>query len=223
MRLRPLAMAAIVLAAAGCTNGEGDAGSDPIGDTGSSVADVTTTTIPAVLIGLTPDLALLPDQCWAPIPEPDETTTTIPPDPEADIDDTTPLVTEATTPATLPDPVSTVPAPPVIGIVDCAGTHDGRAFAVFCLGSDPESSEDPAPLTAIACLPADQAEELAWPGDRVVRRTAARICLQRFEETMGEPYALSELTAREFTPTEGVWDRGERRVVCTVDAGETID
>ncbi len=210
-------LTALLTIAAGCTSGS-DAGSDiesgadgSASGTDDSGEETTTTTERPAIIALTPSLGLTPDQCWADVPEATTTTTSTTIAPSTT--DPLPTTTVApTAPETLGETVTTLPRPPTIAIVSCEGTHQGRAFAAFCLLEDLESETDR--LTNGSC---GIASELEWPGDRAVRRAAARICIQRFEEAFGESYAESELVAREFTPTEGVWELGDRRVVCTVD------
>ncbi len=203
----------LVLLATACTGGSGASSTgDEAGDTTAPEEEVTTTTDPPSIVALTPSLGLAPDQCWSEVPE--VTTTTEAPD-TTTVGPTTTLATtttEPTVPETLGETATTLPRPPTIAVVTCEGTHQGRAFAAFCLLEDLNAETDR--LTSGNCsVPSD----LEWPGDRAVRRAAARICLQRFEEAFEESYAQSPLVAREFTPTEGVWELGDRRVVCTVD------
>lgn len=207
------AIAAVAIVSTACTSGS-SAGSDiesgGDGSTSSTEESTTTTERPAI-IALTPSLGLTPDQCWAEVPEATTTTTSTTEAPSTTA--ALPTTTVApTAPETLGETVTTLPRPPTIAVVPCEGTHEGRAFAAFCLLEDLESDTDR--LTSGSCA---VASDLEWPGDRAVRRAAARICIQRFEENFGESYGESELIAREFTPTEGVWDLGDRRVVCTVD------
>ncbi len=197
----------MLLLAAACT-GSGDGGESG-GSSTSSDESTTTSTDPPSIVALTPSLGLAPDQCWSEVPEATTTSTTQPPRTTSSLATTT---TEPVVPETLGETQTTLPRPPTIAIVTCEGTHTGQAFAAFCLLEDFESESDR--LTSGNC---SVPSELDWPGDRAVRRAAARICLQRFEEHFGEPYAQSQLIAREFTPTEGVWELGDRRVVCTVD------
>ncbi len=209
LRCVALILASLVLATA-CTGGDDGAeeGVDDGETTSTEDPDLTTTTDPPIILALTPSLGLVAEQCWAEIPEASTTTTTTL--------TATSIVTfedvEPTAPETLPETVTTLPRPPTVAVVACDGTNAGRAFAGFCLVEDLESETDR--LTGGPC---DQPSELEWPGDRAVRRAAARVCLQRFEEFFGESYADSVLVAREFTPTEGVWQQGDRRVVCTVN------
>lgn len=207
------ALLGLALVAAACTSGSA-AGSDvesgAEGSTPSTEESTTTTERPAI-IALTPSLGLTPDECWAEVPEA-TTTTTSTTEPPATTEPLPTTTVAQSAPETLGETITTLPRPPTIAVVPCEGTHEGRAFAAFCLLEDLESETDR--LTNGSCA---IASDLEWPGDRAVRRAAARICIQRFEETFGESYGESELVAREFTPTEGVWDLGDRRVVCTVD------
>ncbi len=198
---------ALALVASACTDDGDPEDTQDDSTTSTDNVETTTTTDPPIILALTPSLGLVVDQCWAEIPEATTTTTTAP---------STSIVTfeepEPTAPETLPETVPTLPKPPTIAVVACEGTNNGQAFAGFCLTEDLESENDR--LTGGPC---DQPSDLEWPGDRAVRRAAARICLQRFEEFFDESYADSVLVAREFTPTEGVWQQGDRRVVCTVN------
>ncbi len=209
---RVVALLAVVASVA-CTG----AGSDDTDESGpSTTSEATTTTAEApVLYGLVPNVALGTDQCWSGIPE--TTTTTTPPEPPNTTE--APAITLDTVPETLPPTVTTVPQAPLIGVVDCAGTHEGQAYATFCLvPAVDEAGERTGELTSGIC--GGVADGVEWPGDRAVRRSAARICLEQFGAVFAESYADSALVAREFTPTEGIWERGERRVVCTVDRAD---
>lgn len=111
-----------------------------------------------------------------------------------------------------PSTTTSTPAVPSMIVADCAGPHTARVYAAFCLGAGADSL-----LAALECpVPPDQ----PWPGDREVRRAAVRLCLERFEQEMGEPYATTRRTASELTPTEGAWSLGERRVVCAATEPE---
>lgn len=205
-------MLVAVVASAACTGSS----SDDTEESGpSTTLEATTTTTEAPLLyGLVPNVALGTDQCWSGIPE--TTTTTAP-----DLPSTTeaPAITLDTVPETLPPTVTTVPQAPLIGVVDCAGTHEGQAYATFCLVPAVDAAgERTGELTSGIC--GGVADGMEWPGDRAVRRSAARICLEQFSAVFDESYADSALVAREFTPTEGIWERGERRVVCTVDRAD---
>ncbi|MDA3038527.1 MAG: hypothetical protein O3C27_03180 [Actinomycetota bacterium] len=169
----------------------------------------TTTTVPPIFLGVSPNLDLIANECFADLPTPTSVVTTEPDEgAEPDADNQPTLDTEPTVPDTLP--VTTIiPAPPMLALVDCNGSNLGQVFATFCVGQKPEAT--PGQLTAIVC-PGDP--DLEYPSDRSLRRTAARICVQRFEETFKQPYSLSTRVGQEFVPTEGVWNRGDRRVVC---------
>ena len=204
MRLTWLVLATFALLLMSCTSSEG---TSPDVSSGQQTTSSTSTTLPPVILGLTPNLELQIDQCWAELPPPVT----------SDIDTTVPLsVTEApatvkTVPKPLGDLVSSIPVPTIVAEVACDGTNEGRVFATFCLGANPEAEDPTQPaLSAAVCDP------VVWPGDRTVRRTAVRLCLERFEQIFGESYAQSDLVAMEFTPTEGIWNRGQRTVVCWV-------
>lgn len=221
LRRAGTATAALVLiVVTACTGGSDDGvGTDPAGAT-STTEETTTTTAAPILYGLVPNLALAPEQCWADIATTTTSTTSTTAPPTTVAEDASTTTTEDTVPETLPPTVTSVPQAPTIGVVDCAGSHDGQAFASFCLAA--ETDEDGAPTGELTSGPCDGITELEWPGDRTVRRAAARICLEHFALAFDEPYEESPLTAREFTPTEGIWERGERRVVCTVDADASV-
>ncbi|MFT7597173.1 MAG: hypothetical protein ACI8TP_000091 [Acidimicrobiales bacterium] len=193
-----------ILVATSCS-GSSDGSSDGNTASSSNSAATSTTELP-VILAIAPNLGLSPDQCFAEVPLAEPTTTTS----EAVVtspDENDQTTTQATAPDTLPE-TTTIPRPPTVAVVDCAGTNLGQVYAVFCLGDD---EDDPGNLTSRVC-PGDT--ELAYPGDRNIRRAAARACLQRFAEVFGEQYAASERVAQEFTPNEGVWGQGDRRVVC---------
>lgn len=223
---------------AACTSSaeSGDNGAG-LGEPGAS-GEPTTTQAPAIL-ALTPDLDLLADECWAPIPPPPAptTTTTV----AGTTSEVKPTTTVQTTPETLGEAATTVPLPTIIAQVDCRGTNEGQVFANFCLGANPIDDDPTLPkLVAVACegdngagstttasgseevggetdsQPDTPASETPWPGDRIVRRAAIRLCLERFDQLFGS-YALSELVVEEFVPTEGIWGRGLRNVVCWIE------
>jgi hypothetical protein len=211
-----MACAAIVLSAAACTR-SGDEATSELGIE-STIESTTTTTEPPLVRGLGETLGLAPGQCYDDVPE--TTTTTSPPTTapptvtgEDDVDQTT------TAPPTTERPpiTTTIPRPPLIAIVSCEGTNAGVAFDAFCIGSLVPASEIidlPSELGQVEC---DGDPDLDWPGDRLLRRAAARECVARFETVFDEPYATSEIGTTEFVPSRGVWERGDRRVVCTAD------
>lgn len=224
---------------AACTSSSpgSDANGAGLGDPGAS-GEPTTTHAPAIL-ALTPDLDLLADECWAPIPPPPaSTTTTTAVGTASEVETTT---TAQTTPETLGEAATTVPLPTIIAQVDCRGTNEGKVFANFCLGANPVDDDPTLPkLVVVACetrigtgstttaagsedvasetdgQAVAPASETPWPGDRIVRRAAIRLCLERFDQLFGS-YALSELVVEEFVPTEGIWGRGLRNVVCWIE------
>lgn len=207
-------MLTVMLATAACTSSGDSAGDDSIETT--TIVETTTTAAPIVR-GLGENLGLEPGQCYAAPPETTTTTapTTVPPTSVAPDGEST---TEAPLPTTTAPPITTtIPRPPLIAIVNCEGPNEGVVFAVFCIGSlvdDDEIIDLPTELGAVEC---DGDPDLAWPGDRLLRRSAARECVARFEEVFDEPYALSEIGTTEFVPSKGVWERGDRRIVCTAD------
>ncbi len=174
--------------------------------TTSTEVPADTTTVPPLILSLAPNLDLIEGQCYASLapPTPVESTTTL-----AESSDAT---TAETVPPTLAATTTLVPRPDTVAIVDCAGSWDGTVYATYCLGPH---ETDLADLTATAC---PGALDLEYPGDRTIRRAAARVCLQRFEQVFGEAYATSTRRAEEFVPTEPLWNRDERRVVCLAGA-----
>ncbi len=194
--------------------GEGD-------DSPSTTAapeETTTTTLPPVVLALSPNLALTPGQCYDSVPAPIETTTTTTPLPVESIagqETTTTSTTISTTTTEPPSPTTTLPRPPTVAVVDCNGTRRGVVYSIMCLGSlaakDDLVIDRPEDLGQVGC-PGEIG--LDWPGDRLLRRAGARVCLGMFESIYGETYALSEITTEEFVPSKGVWALGDRRLVC---------
>ena len=195
-----------------CTSGD-----DETTDTSSTTVttEATTTTAPPIVRGLGESLGLAPGQCYAAVPETTTTTqrpTTLPPTSEGET-----TTTEAAATTDPPAPTTTIPRPPLVAIVECEGTNEGVVFASFCIGSLVEGDELvdlPSELGVVEC---DGDPDLAWPGDRLLRRAAARECVARFEGVFDEPYATSEIGTTEFVPSRSVWERGDRRIVCTAD------
>lgn len=218
---RPIGLAAgftaAALFAAACTTDDEPASSSLAEPT--TTIETTTTTAAPIVRGLGENLGLEPGQCYAAAPETTTTTaapTTMPPTTEPIEGEST---TEPPAPTTTEAPpiTTTIPRPPLIAIVNCEGTNEGVVFATFCIGSLVDESEIidlPTELGAVEC---DGDPDLAWPGDRLLRRSAARECVARFEEVFDEPYALSEIGTTEFVPSKGVWEQGDRRIVCTAD------
>ena len=169
-------------------------GDDPAPPAAAPVEATTTTTGPPVALGVARSLDLQVGQCYAPMPSP-------PPE-------------EPSTPTVAPGsaPVPPTVAVPSMIVADCAGPHTARVYAAFCLGAG-----DDRVLMALEC---PVAPGQPWPGDREVRRAAVRLCLERFEQVLGEPYATTTRTAFELTPTEGAWSTGEHRVVCAATEPE---
>ncbi len=204
---------ALALALSACTRGA-DESADPTTTT-TTTETTTTTTAPPIVRGLGESLALGPGQCYAAVPETTTTTqppTTVPPTREGET-----TTTEATTTAEPTAPTTTIPRPPLVAIVECEGTNEGVVFASFCIGSLVDSDELvdlPSELGVVEC---DGDPDLVWPGDRLLRRAAARECVARFESVFDEPYATSAIGTTEFVPSRSVWERGDRRIVCTAD------
>ena len=215
VRVVALTLSVAVLLSA-CT---GSDQGDEVEGVASSSQPPTASTVTPVLLAVVPNLALAPEQCFAAVDSVVTTPTTSQPSApantgEAATSTTGPgSTTEPTSPDTLPD-TTVVARPAAVAVVDCNGGHEGRVYAAFCLGTDEDSDGE---LTSVAC-PGDV--DLPYPGDRNIRRAAARVCLQRFEETFAETYASSARVAREFTPNEGVWSLGDHRVVCHTTMAE---
>ena len=203
---------ALAIALTACTNGGGDAA-----DTSSTVstAEPTTTSAPPDVRGLGESLGLEPGQCYDDVPE--TTTTTQPPTTQAPTSEGE-STTEAETTTTEPPPITTtIPRPPLVAIVECEGTNEGVVYATLCIGSlvaEDELVDLPSELGEVEC---DGDPELVWPGDRLLRRAAARECVAIFEVVFDEPYATSAIGTTEFVPSRSVWERGDRRIVCTAD------
>lgn len=186
-----------------------------ITDTTTTTVETTTTTAAPNVRGLGESLGLAPGQCYASVPE--TTTTTLPPTtvpPTIEGETTTTVVQTTTEP---PPITTTIPRPPLVAIVECEGTNTGVVFASLCMGSlieEDELVDIPSELGEVEC---DGDPDLDWPGDRLLRRAAARECVARFEDVFGEPYATSDIGTTEFVPSRGVWETGDRRIVCTAD------
>lgn len=191
-----------------------DSGPNGAGETTSSTEAETTTTEPPIILALAPNLGLSPEQCFANVPLVESTTTSASSTTTQGSDGSAEPTTTLDAIDQALETTTTLPRPPTVAVVDCAGTNLGEVYATFCLG---EADSDESELTSVAC-PGDP--ESVYPGDRAIRRAAARICLQRFEEAFGEDYAASVRIAQEFTPTEGVWELGDHRVVCHSVTGQ---
>ena len=214
---RPIggACLALTLLLGACTS---EAEDDAAASSSSSVTteSTTTTTAPPNVRGLGESLGLQAGQCYDDVPETTTTTqptTTLAPTSEGDTT-TEPAPTTTTEP---PPITTTIPRPPLVAIVECEGTNQGIVFATFCIGSLVDSGELvdlPSELGVVDC---DGDPDLAWPGDRLLRRAAARECVATFEAVFNEPYATSEIGTTEFVPSRSVWETGDRRIVCTAD------
>jgi len=207
-----LIAATLVAILSACTSGDAETV-----DTSSTTAttEATTTTAPPIVRGLGESLGLAPGQCYDAVPE--TTTTTLPPTTLAPTIEGETTTTQAPTTTEPQAATTTIPRPPLVAIVECAGTNEGVVFASFCIGSLVEEDELvdlPNELGVVEC---DGDPDLVWPGDRLLRRAAARECVDRFEDVFSEPYATSEIGTTEFVPSRGVWERGDRRIVCTAD------
>lgn len=208
-RLLAIGLSAIITLA-GCTS------QAPVSESATtSVSDedveTTTTTAAPIVLATAANLGLPIGQCWDELAV--ATTTTLAPGLT-----TADGVTTTTSPATTQ---TTTPHPQVVAIVDCNGTNKGEIYSSFCIGLDPDSDEEVESASGaqisdlLELVPCPGDSELLWPGDRELRRAAARVCLNVFVGVFAEPYATSDRVAREITPNEGLWERGERRVVCS--------
>lgn len=184
---------------AACSSGSDDGQASTA--TTDAATDTTTTTIPPPIDAVVPNLSLQYGQCYFP------TTTTTANPLAADSSETTTTIAGTTT---LPRPVN-------VGIVNCDSNYAGVVYHTLCLG---QSEEPPIELIDVAC---PGPSEIKYPGDRTIRRAAARLCLKQFEEIYREPYAVSSRTAEEFVPTEGLWNLGDRRVVCLTSREQESD
>lgn len=208
------ALLALIVTLGACTNDDGAA--ETTTASSDTTESTTTTTAPPDIRGLGESLGLAAGQCYDDVPETTTTTqptTTLPPTSEGETTTEPPPVT-----TTEPPPITTtIPRPPLVAIVECEGTNQGIVFDTFCIGSLVEIDELvdlPSELGVVEC---EGDPDLVWPGDRLLRRAAARECVGRFEEVFGEPYATSEIGTTEFVPSRGVWEAGDRRIVCTAD------
>jgi len=207
------------LALAACTRTQEESSTEteggPSPTSAGEEASSTTTEGPTVL-GLAEDLGLQPRQCFASVPDlvaSAEPTNT----PLASDDQEAAATTVTVAPETTAAHTTTIPTPPIVAVADCGGTFAGLVYAVMCIGSLTEPGDlvdRPEDLGRLDC-PGDPT--LEWPGDRLLRRAAARICLEIFEQQYGQPYSESEILADEFVATRGVWELGDRRVVCTAN------
>ena len=193
----------------GCTSGTASpAETSQLGDANDGA---TTTTAPPIVLATAENLGLPIGQCWNELAV---ASTTVP----------VSAPTLATDPTTTTQPTTTqttLPKPDTVAIVDCSGTNQGEVYSSYCIGVNPEltteveSASGAATSDVLERVPCPGQSDLTWPGDRELRRAAARICLDVFSIVFQETYAVSDRTAQEMTPNEGLWDRGERRVVCS--------
>lgn len=199
--LRVIAPAFALLMGVTACSGDAADGDATTGSATTVESPTTTTTEAPAILSLSPNLALTIGQCYAPIPP----ATVAEDSPDDTAEDET---TDTTVPRTLPETTTTAPRPLTVAVVDCAGSNRGVVYATFCLGARTDLENELMP----AECPGDAG--LAYPGDRTIRRAAARVCLEEFAVRFDEPYATSTRTAEEFVPTEGLWGLGDRRVVC---------
>ena len=153
---RTLVALTFAVACLSCTSG--DDGANDTGDGASTAASTTTastttTTDPPIVRGLGESLGLAPGQCYDDVPETTTTTATTTSAPPTSEGDTT--STAAAAPTTEPPPITvTIPRPPLVAIVECAGTNRGVVFASFCVGSlvePPELIDLPSELGESPC------------------------------------------------------------------------
>lgn len=85
-----------------------------------------------------------------------------------------------------------------IPVVECTEEHDSQVFAVF------------------------DAREGDYPSEEEWLDIVAEGCLPDFGEFVGVGFADSELLVAPLTPSESVWDAGDREVICVASLeGET--
>ncbi len=106
-----------------------------------------------------------------------------------------------------PQPSTSVPASPTIAVVDCASARLGLVYGNGCLGF-PDGND----VEVVECP--GQPDD-AWPSTRLIRPVVIQACLPLFEDGVGERFAVSDLAAVEWFPSEALWAQGERRFVCT--------
>ncbi len=177
----------------------------------TEIIETTTTTAAPIVLATAANLGLPIGQCWDELAVATTSTT-----------EAVPVTGDATTTTEAPTTTeTTTPRPQVVAIVDCNGTNRGEIYSSFCIGLSPEADEQVESASGartsdlLALVPCPGDSDLVWPGDRELRRAAARVCLNVFAQVFAEPYSTSARVARELTPNEGLWDRGERRVVCS--------
>ncbi len=104
--------------------------------------------------------------------------------------------------------------PPVAGEAsDGEATEAASDSATTTVGAPPTSLR-PGDLNSEVC-PGNPS--VPWPGDRTIRRAAARSCVEEFEFLFDVDYSESPRRSMEFVPNEALWAQGDRRVVCSVD------
>lgn len=88
--------------------------------------------------------------------------------------------------ATATGEVQTVPTVP------CDEPHDGEIYAAHLLG------------------------ESSYRGEAVIINEAEALCLDTFEQFVGEAYLDSRFDFSYYYPTEASWSRGDREVLCVI-------
>lgn len=179
----------------------------------NSEGETTTTTSPPIILDVQQRLALLAGQCFAEAP-PVPSTTTVPTTAVVVTDELGVPVTDAAGVPVTEAPATTLPESEPVAVVDCAGSQLGVVYANGCLGTAPADARVP-----VVEVPCPGIFEHPYPGSRQLVVAAAKFCLDRFEDAFDEPFALSELEAREWIPTEELWAIGDRRVACTATKG----
>ncbi len=208
VRLLAIGLSSLV-ALAGCTSQTTPDAAD--GPASTEIVETTTTTAAPVVLATAANLGLPIGQCWDELAVATTTTTGAVP-----VTDDVTATTEAPTTTE-----TTTPTPRVVAIVDCNGTNKGEIYSSFCIGlradagEEVESASGAQTSDLLDLVPCPGDPDLVWPGDRELRRGAARLCLDVFTQVFAEPYSTSARAATELTPNEGLWERGERRVVCS--------
>lgn len=210
MSVRRLAIGlSSIVALAGCTaQATPDAG---VAAPSTEITETTTTTAAPVVLATAANLGLPIGQCWDELAVAATTTTAV----VTATDDATTTTEAPTTTET------TTPRPKLVAIVDCNGTNRGEIYSSYCIGlradagEEVESASGAQTSDLLDLVPCPGDPDLVWPGDRELRRGAARLCLDVFTQVFAEPYSTSARVAAELTPNEGLWAQGERRVVCS--------
>ena len=83
----------------------------------------------------------------------------------------------------------------VVAALPCSESHEKEVFAVF---DHPAKPEGP------------------FPGENVVAKAAQDGCADRFAAYAGHPFGESDLQVAVIAPGPLLWDKNDRRIVCTL-------